>query len=205
MIKGTPELIAERREKIINACERLYETMSFKQISIKEIAQIVPFSRPTIYNYFETKEEIFLALFKREYDRFNEELEAILKENEVLSKEELAKKIAASLSQRKQLLKLLSMNNYDMEANSRQELLTSFKASYGNTLKLMRELLKKFIPEKTENDIETFIYIFFPFMFGIYPYTEVTEKQRIGMKDAGVDYTYHRAYELIYDCLMKLL
>ena len=42
-------------------------------------------------------------------------------------------------------------------------------------------------------------------MFGIYPYTEVTEKQRIGMKDAGVDYTYHSAYELIYACLMKLL
>ena len=58
-------------------------------------------------------------------NRRYEELEAILKENEVLSKEELAKKIAASLSQRKQLLKLLSMNNYDMEANSRQELLTS--------------------------------------------------------------------------------
>ena len=205
MIKGTPELIAKRREIIINACERLYETMSFKQISIKEIAQIVPFSRPTIYNYFETKEEIFLALFKREYDRFNEKLEVILNENEVLSKEELAKKIAASLSQRKQLLKLLSMNNYDMEANSRQELLTSFKASYGNTLKLMRELLKKFIPEKTETDIETFIYIFFPFMFGIYPYTEVTEKQRIGMKDAGVGYTYHSAYDLIYACLIKLL
>ena len=81
-------------------------------------------------------------------NRRYEELEAILKENEVLSKEELAKKIAASLSQRKQLLKLLSMNNYDMEANSRQELLTSLKAFYGNTLKLMRELLKKFIPEK---------------------------------------------------------
>ena len=29
MIKGTPELIAQRREEIINACEKLYQTMSF--------------------------------------------------------------------------------------------------------------------------------------------------------------------------------
>ena len=29
MVKGTPALIAGRREEIVNACERLYETMSF--------------------------------------------------------------------------------------------------------------------------------------------------------------------------------
>ena len=74
MIKGTPELIAGRREEIINACEKLYKTMSFKQITLKEIGNIVPFSRPTIYNYFKTKEEIFLALFQREYDLWNESL-----------------------------------------------------------------------------------------------------------------------------------
>ena len=62
MIKGTPELIAQRREEIINACEQLYRTMSFREITLKEIGKITSFSRPTIYNYFETKEEIFLAL-----------------------------------------------------------------------------------------------------------------------------------------------
>lgn len=65
MIKGTPELISDRREVIINACEKLYQTMNFKEITLKEIGNQVPFSRPTIYNYFQTKEEIFLALFER--------------------------------------------------------------------------------------------------------------------------------------------
>ena len=35
MIKGTPELIAGRREEIINACEKLYQTKSFKEITLK--------------------------------------------------------------------------------------------------------------------------------------------------------------------------
>ena len=30
MIKGTPELIAQRRDEIIKACEQLYQIMSFK-------------------------------------------------------------------------------------------------------------------------------------------------------------------------------
>ena len=37
MFKGTPELIAQRREEIICACEKLYKTMSFKEITLKEI------------------------------------------------------------------------------------------------------------------------------------------------------------------------
>ena len=205
MRKVTPEQIAQKREEIVNACEQLYQTMSFREITLKEIGNITSFSRPTIYNYFETKEEIFLALFQREYDRWNEDLSTILEENEQLTKGELSEKIAASLANRTQLLKLLAMNNYDMEANSRQELLTAFKKSYGRSMHLMCMLLEKFCPDMRVTDIQNFIYTFFPFMFGIYPYTEVTEKQKIAMKEAGINYVYQTVYELTYSCLIRLL
>jgi AcrR family transcriptional regulator len=205
MIKKTAEQISSRREEIVNACEKLYQTMSFKEITLKEIGNEVPFSRPTIYNSFQTKEEIFLALFKREYDRWNTALTSILEDNEKLEKTEIAEKIAASLSARVQLLKLLSMNNYDMERSSRAELLTDFKRSYGRSMQLVCMILAKFCPEKSPSDIQTFIYIFYPFMFGIYPYTAVTEKQREAMREAGVDYVYQSVYEITYNCLIKLL
>ena len=205
MFKGTPELIEKRREEIINACEQLYQTMSFKEITLKEIGSVTSFSRPTIYNYFQTKEEIFLALFAREYDRWNEDLTGILESYEALSSSELADKIAKSLTKRKQLLKLLSMNNFDMEANSRQELLTAFKTSYGRSMQLVCMLLGKFKPDMNITEIQNFIYIFLPFMFGIYPYTVVTEKQRSAMNEAGVDYVYQSIYEITYTCLSRLL
>ena len=205
MFKGTPELIEKRREEIINACEQLYQTMSFKEISLKEIGNVTSFSRPTIYNYFQTKEEIFLALFEREYDRWNEDLEMILEENASLMKEQVAEKIAHSLEKREQLLKLLSMNNYDMEANSRLELLTTFKAAYGKSMMNIRSILSKFCPEIGNEEQENFIYVFYPFMFGIYPYAKVTEKQKTAMKDAQVNYVDHSIYEITYNCLIRLL
>ena len=64
MPKGSPELTAARREEIITACETLYQTMSFKDITIKEIGAVTSFTRTSIYNYFQTKEEIFLALMQ---------------------------------------------------------------------------------------------------------------------------------------------
>ena len=186
MIKGTPALIAERREEIVNACEQLYQTRSFKEITLKEIGKVTSFSRPTIYNYFQTREEIFLALFQREYDRWNEELEAIIEENESLTRKQVAEKIAHSLENRQQLLKLLSMNNFDMEANSRQEMLTRFKASYGRSMRNIRGILDKFCTGMSDEDKQNFIYVFYPFMFGIYPYSAVSEKEKQAIKAINV-------------------
>ncbi|MBQ3269758.1 MAG: TetR/AcrR family transcriptional regulator [Clostridia bacterium] len=205
MIKGTPELIAQRREEIVSACESLYQTMSFKDITLKEIGNVTSFSRPTIYNYFQTREEIFLALFEREYNRWNKDLEAILTENETLTRAQLADRVAQSLEQRVQLLKLLSMNNYDMEANSRQELLTDFKVSYGKSMELVRAILARFCPDMSTEEIQGVIYVFFPFMYGIYPYARVTDKQRSAMKDANVNFTCHTIHELTRTCLIRLL
>lgn len=39
----------------------------------------------------------------------------------------------------------------------------------------------------------------------VHPYTEVTEKQKAAMKEAGVNYTYQSVYELTYNCLIHLL
>ena len=205
MFKGTPEIITQRRDEIVAACEQLYQTMSFKDITLKEISTVTSFSRPTIYNYFQTKEEIFLALFEREYDRWNEDLEKILSSDKAFSRTELAEQIAKSLERRKQLLKLLSMNNYDMEENSRKELLASFKKAYGKSLTLFREILRKHISGMSDAEVEQIMYVFFPFMFGIYPYAEVTAKQKDAMKEAGVDYKYQTIYEITYNCLIRLL
>ena len=68
MPKGSEELTAARKEEIITACAELYKTMSFKEITIKEIGNATTFTRTSIYNYFQTKEEIFLALLQREYE-----------------------------------------------------------------------------------------------------------------------------------------
>lgn len=205
MFKGTPETVAQRREEIVAACEQLYRTMSFKDITLKEVSNVTSFSRPTIYNYFQTKEEIFLALFEREYERWNADLEEILNSDGKYSEQQLAELIAKSLERRAQLLRLLSMNNYDMEENSREELLSSFKRAYGESLQNFRMILEKHCSWLSGADIQQIMYVFFPFMFGIYPYAEVTAKQKEAMTEAEVDYKYQSIYEITYNCLTRLL
>ena len=205
MPKGSPELTEARREEIINACENLYQTMSFKEITIKEIGNVTSFTRTSIYNYFQTKEEIFLALLRREYEMWIASLKQIMERTDTMTRDEFADRMARSLEERAQLLKIMSMNHYDMETGSRPEHLAAFKAVYGESIRTVMSGLNKYFPDMTVSEKQDFIYTFFPFMFGIYPYTFVTEKQRAAMEEAGVNYVFMSIYEISYNCIRKLL
>ena len=205
MPKGSEELTNARKEEIINACAKLYKTTSFKDITLKQISLETTFTRTSIYNYFQTKEEIFLALFQREYDLWAADIQQIFKKNDTLNVDRFASELAHTLEKREYLLKLLSMNHYDMESRSRIENLIEFKKSYGNSMAAVTHCLEKFFPKMTIHDIQDFLYAFFPFLFGIYPYTYVTKKQKQAMKEAHTDYVLLSLYEITYSCIKKLL
>ena len=205
MPKGSAELTNARKEEIIAACRKLYEDMSFKEITLKEIGQQTSFTRTSIYNYFETKEEIFLALLQREYELLVEDLNHLCEEKNSLSGDELASELAHALERRMMMLKLLSMNLYDMEANSRMERLIEFKAAYGESKNAVDRCLQKFCPELDEAARQTFLYAFLPFVYGLYPYTMVTEKQKEAMNVAGISYVYMSTYDMAYTSIRTLL
>ena len=199
------EIVDMRKEEIINACEKLYENNNFKDITIKSIGEETTFSRTSIYNYFQAKEEIFLALFKREYERWIDDLNRMYKENSTMTKEMFAERLANTVAKRKTLLKLLSMNMYDMEENSRMEELIEFKRAYGDAIKMVRKCVDKFFNKMREKQKEEFISLFFPLMYGIYPYVEVTEKQKSAMDVADVPFKYLSIYEITCKGIIKLL
>ena len=205
MPKGSPELTNARKEEIIAACRKLYETMSFKEITLKEIGQQTSFTRTSIYNYFETKEEIFLALFAQEYECFTKDLDSLCEQKESLALDELASALAHALERRPLMLKLLSMNLYDMEANSRMERLVEFKAAYGASSAALDRCLARFVPSLGEKNRQSFLYAFLPFVYGLYPYTVVTDKQRRAMEEAGIGYVYMSTYEMAYAFIRTLL
>jgi AcrR family transcriptional regulator len=205
MPKGSAELTNARREEIIAACRKLYETMSFKDITLKEIGQQTSFTRTSIYNYFETKEEIFLALFAQEYDLFTEDLNCLCKQNKRLTLNELSSALAHALECRPLMLKLLSMNMFDMEANSRMERLIAFKTAYGKSKDALDACLKQFAPDLSEQKRQTFMYALLPFIYGLYPYTVVTEKQKQAMREAGISFVYMSTYEMAYDFIRTML
>ena len=158
--------------------------------------QNASFTRTSIYNYFQTKEEIFLALLKREHDAWIADMNEILQQNTAMDAEAFAEALSRIMEKRGCMLKLMSMNIYDMEVNSRMENLVAFKRVYAAAIGAFTRCLEQFFPAMTAGDIQDFIYAFFPFLFGVYPYAVPTAKQREAMELAHVDYARYSIYEI---------
>ena len=202
---GSSERSSARREEILNACEKLYATMNFREITLREIGGATTFTRPSIYNYFHTKEEIFLGLLKREYDLWVAALEDAAGSREQMTDEEIAACIAGTLAQRQLLLKLLSTNHFDLEESCSVEALVDFKISYAKTLDAVAALLAKFRPDMDEAAVQEFRFTFFPFLFGVYPYTTLTDRQKETMERAGGRFAYYSVYDMIHRAVTKML
>ena len=122
-----------------------------------------------------------------------------------MTKEVFADKLANTVTKRKNLLKLLSMNMYDMEENSRMEELIDFKKAYGDAIKTLKKCVDKFFEKISKEEREEFVCLFFPLMYGIYPYSEVTERQLQAMKISDVPYKALSIYDIAYKGIIRLL
>ena len=204
MPKGSPELTKSRRDEIIEASIGLYEERIFKDITIKDIAERITFARSNIYNYFQTKEEIFLAIFEEEYKKWNSDLNQISNE-QITDKGTLSDLLAKSLKKRKLMLKLLAVNLYDLEENCRIECLVSFKKEYALSRELITKILKNYAPDFSSNEIEELMLTLLQFLHGVYPYSFATEKQNEAMNKAGIKRKKATIYGLVYAGINKIL
>ena len=59
---------AVRVDQIVSAALDLYDQIGYDKITFSKLAQGLGFSRINLYNYFRTKEELFLEVVRREYE-----------------------------------------------------------------------------------------------------------------------------------------
>ena len=205
MAREQTELAALRKNEIIEACKSLYQTKGFREVTIKEISRKTSFSRPSIYNYFETKEEIFLALLTGEYDRWTDKLEDLSSSDRPWDRETFAKALAHTLEDQEIMLKIQTMNLYEIEENSREERLAEFKRIFYQAMGAIDDCLKAYRPAVDEQEKQDFRYAFFPFLYGIYAYAHPTPKQLSVMRQVGIPSAGMTVYELAYHCIRQLL
>ena len=204
MPRRTQEQKEARKQEIIDACEMIYREKGFHGVTLKEISARTSFTRPAIYTYFETRDEILLALLNREYECWIKDLVRISSIKTKLTKEQLVEELAHTLEDREILLRIQNMNLYEIELNSRVERLSEFKRLYGRSVECFITILKNQIPG-IDDECKTITDIFNAFLFGVYPFVFHTPKQIEAMEDAGIQPVDTSIYELTYDCLIRLL
>src|SRR5947209_2572851 len=68
----------EREELIIQAAEEVFQEKGYYEASMDEIAARVGVAKGTIYTHFPAKEELVLAIFKRNLQTFLQGIDAVI-------------------------------------------------------------------------------------------------------------------------------
>ena len=204
MPRITEEASRARCAEIVNAAETLYQTQNYRDITMAQIAGKLTFGRANIYNYFQCKDEIFLALLQREYTLWEQDLAALRDSIGALDGEALAAGLAASLQKREQMLRLLVMDLYEIEEGCRPDNLTALKRVYLHAVDTLESLLRACKPQWDETQVDRFIYAFLPFVYGVYPYVHATDKQRAAIEAAGGTFPDKSIYELVEQFVRKM-
>lgn len=80
----TPERRRQQtREHLLAAAAEVFAARGFHGASLDEVAAVAGFTKGAVYSNFKNKEDLFLALFKANYDREMDAIRAALQNSEV--------------------------------------------------------------------------------------------------------------------------
>ena len=141
-----------RSEAIIDAASDLFDKNDYHQITMAIIAREAGVAKGTVFNYFSTKEELFLSLTGKYFTLFFEKLTEILNRSGISvdrTPENLSVAIYEALDSQPQLLRIVVLLSGIIEKNVTYESLNKFKKALLRqifSIGLLLEQHYRFIP-----------------------------------------------------------
>ncbi len=179
------ERVQTIKSDMIKAAEKLYKAHGYEYVNLLNISKLTHLSRPAIYNYYHSKEEIFLDILLREYNDFGAALKKKLTTKK-LSKDEIATQIAEIILKHLYLLEFISSYENNIEENSTIEHMKVYRDEWdAGFYKSFMEALTFQFPEASQTEKDNFVDLFIASLYGIYPIICPSEERVAAMKERG--------------------
>ena len=135
-----------RRSAILEAAAGLVERRNFASITMSELARHCDLAKGTLYLYFKSKEELFLAMLEQELVQWFDSFGAELARQEAMDADTFGRILARSIAERRKLVDLLPIVHVVLEHNIEQDTALAFKRTLLERLSLGSQLLERALP-----------------------------------------------------------
>lgn len=181
--------IKDRIQEIIDAASSIYDSAGYEGLNFSTISEYTKFTRPSIYKYFKTKDEILLILLEEDLKSFIATLIKSFKINKLYSLYEITEIWADTLAKHARFLELYAILFSIIENNVSVEALAGFKKEILKIQFPLVEFVAQLFPKAGKDEIETFVYAQLTLAFGLYPMSKLNPLQIEAIKLSGVDFT----------------
>lgn len=132
-----------KKSQIISHAAHLLQKRDFSDLSMEEVAQSAQIAKGTLYLYFQTKEELYLEVLKKDYEEWFKGLNDFLLKIKVIDKKILIHWIIDSLKERPRFLKMLPMSATILEQNVSESCVTEYKKLLSTLLTMVSDSLHR--------------------------------------------------------------
>lgn len=137
---------AARRDAILQIALTDFAACAYDELTMDRIAADTGLAKGTLYLYFRSKQEVFLALCERELSQWFDNLDTTLQKRRAeMSVNSLVELFAASLAGRPHLLRLLAILHVVLENNVRYVTALSFKTLLKTRIEKTGGLLESYL------------------------------------------------------------
>ena len=201
----TDEQIASRQEEIINVCDAIYREKGYEAVHFNAVSKKTSISRPAIYNYYQTKEEIFLDIIKRDFTKWTKELQAHFEITPKMTKKQFAGFLTESLINHEKYFELFAVYLQPIETGSSLAKLTEFKEIFPPFYRVFHAGLDKYFPHAKDEDKRNFVSHFIVTVHGLFPFTHLSKKQIQAAKKSNPGYKAPDFRLICFNMLMLLI
>jgi AcrR family transcriptional regulator len=157
----TDEQKREREQALLDAAWTLYQEGSYESVSVASVARAAGLAKGTVYLYFSTKEELFLAVLGQHLCEWFESLREKLDRIGECEVDSLADHLGESLKQRQSMLRLFAIVHAILERNVEYDAAYRFKKLTLEQLTLTGAAIHRCIPDFSQGQImQSMLYIY---------------------------------------------
>ena len=184
-----PEQVAIRRESILMAARNLFASNSYDEVTFNGIAREAGFSKPNLYRYFSSLEEIFLTITSESQERFFHDLITRIKRSR--SKDMINSVVSIWIDtslNHPDFLDLLPQISLSLESNSSVDQIITYKKQCLRNLGELVSALNEKHPILNEKQWNNFLHNSAALMIGLWPMSNPSDKVREAMNHPEVNY-----------------
>ncbi len=181
----TDDQKSQRMEELKKVTAELFKTHPYHEITISTIGEKIGWTRPNIYKYVSSKEEIFMALAADARDEYMKELIEAFAGETGFRKDEIAQKWAHICEKNRDWSIYGSILILIIEENVSLESLKAFKKGYYDQLEVLKEELSPALGVSKEDFTTLFTTIHYH-ACGLSGFCSTNELARQAIKELGV-------------------
>lgn len=136
-----------RKDAILEVASHMLGRRQFSGITMAEVARRCGLAKGTLYLYFRSKEELFLATLERQLADWFDHVAQLLSRQEGVDPDRFGRLIAESLQERESLTDLLTILHTVLEQNIDPQTATTFKRMLRDKLVAGGQILESVLPQ----------------------------------------------------------